>query len=189
MKRQVLLFLLLTTLISSLFITAVSATTLVKLDFQEIVSRAQTIISGKVINLENKVHTRNGKKIPYTYITISVNDKLKGNSGSDIYTFKYEGGVIPEEEIRLTIGGMPEFEVGQEVFLFLNNDDSLVSPIVGFSQGRFSIVTDKKSGIKYIYNNAGEPVTESFIFNDKTKDGQNPVNYEYFKNQIKSEIK
>ena len=171
-------------LLMAITFSPVAASMFVKMEFGDIVKSADIILSGKVVNIENRILEKDGIKVPYTFVTISVDDAIKGKLSGNIYMLKLAGGYIPEENITYHVGGMPEFKEGQEVFLFLRDNKTLYSPVVGFHQGRFNLIVDEKTGIKKVYDNFGKPVTESFITGDKTKDSALPVTYQVFRNIV-----
>lgn len=164
---------------------AANATTVRKLTFDQLVKKADVIVTGKVLEIENKMIEVNDEKIPYTLVTISTDDVLKGSLQGEEYTFKMRGGRYPGENRYYKIGGMPTFERGQEVCLFLKDNSKLYSPIVGFFQGRFNLITNEKTGRKYVYDNNGVPVTDSFLKTGKHVKDEEPVTYEVFKHLIK----
>lgn len=162
------------------------ATQVIGLKFAEVVDDADIIFSGKIINIETKLSDQNGKQVPYTFVTVSITEVLKGSLKGDTYTFKTAGGQYPGKKLVYAIGDMPSFKEGQEVFLFLKDDPTLYSPVVGFFQGRFNLLVNKSSGSKEVFDNFGKPVTEGFIKADPANKSSKPVNYEVFKGMIKS---
>jgi hypothetical protein len=165
------------------------ATIVNRLHFDEIVDRAETIVSGKVISINHRVIEENSMQVPYTYVTISVLDNLKGQARGGFHTFRMLGGPLPDKGLVLQVSGMPQFEIDQEVFLFLMDDQVLESPIVGFFQGRFNIEFDNSTGSKTIFDHQGNVVTERTIFGDGTRNPYRPVNYEVFKNHVQRKIR
>jgi len=192
MKPKVLI---LTLLLLIIFIGAnsiqVYATTVIKMDFDSIVKSADVIISGKVVEIEAKreINPTTSKYSIYTHVTIELDDKLKGDIKDNFYTIRILGGVIPGEEIGEAMAGAPKFKKGQEVFLFLKNDKTLYSPVIGFSQGRFNIKTDPKTGMKKVYDNMGKPVTEKFLTGDNSKDATRAVGLDFFKSLVRKKMK
>ena len=176
-------------MISAMLVRPASATTVIRLNFDQIVNKADVILSGRVINQENRVIETAGKKVPYTYVTLSVDEKLKGTFKGDTYTLRFKGGNIPEKNLTLHVGGMPTFKTGQEVFLFVRESTALPSPIVGFSQGYFHVTQDPKTGARVMRRADGDPVSEGFVTGLQNKTQGQQVTYEIFKNQVKNLIK
>ncbi len=166
------------------------ASAIIKMTFDNIVSDADIILSGKVTQVEAKreQNPQTGKNSIYTYITVESDQVFRGSFKGTAYTFRILGGAIPGEAIGEMLVGAPEFKIGQEVFLFLKNDSSLYCPVVGFSQGRFNIRTDPKTGYKMVYDNYNNPVTGSFI-NNTDNGNKNAITYEQFKAMVESRLK
>lgn len=82
-----------------------------------------------------------------TLATVSVTENLKGNETSNI-TVALPGGVDANRKfpVAMTYPGAPRITPGEDVFLFLTSSDDVVAgsyTVAGFSQGKFSIVTDE----------------------------------------------
>lgn len=169
-------------------VSQAGAASIEKLSLNTIVEQSKDILSGKVINVENRMVNENGKNIPYTYVTVAVNEDIKGNLTGDTYTFRCRGGRVPEKNLVYKIGGMPEFTEGQEVFLFLDSSGANYSPIIGFYQGRFNLKVNKSTGIKQVYDNDGNPVSD-FSVTGKASASKAPMNYETFKTKVKGLLK
>ena len=98
--------------------------------------------------------TAPGTEIPVTTYTFSVSERIKGVTG-DILTVRQFGVRQPrvqgDQALVFRIPGMPVYQVGQEVVLFLIADSSLglTSP-VGLSQGAFTI--EERDGRKVLQN-------------------------------------
>lgn len=178
----------------ALFIFSVSlpakASAVVKMTFDEIVSDADIILSGKVTQVEAKreQNPRTGKNSIYTYVTVESDQVLRGSLKGSTYTFRMLGGAIPGEPIGEMLVGAPEFKLDQEIFLFLKNDSSLYCPVVGLSQGRFNLRTDQKTGYKMVYDNYNNPVTGAFI-NNTANGSKDAITYEQFKAMVESRLK
>lgn len=81
-----------------------------------------------------------------TLATISVSESLKG-SGPSTVTVELPGGVDANRKIpiAMTYPGAPSVTPGENVFLFLTATGQVGGSynVTGFSQGKFSIVTDE----------------------------------------------
>ena len=81
-----------------------------------------------------------------TLATISVTESLKGTETSTI-TVALPGGVDANRKIpvAMTYPGAPQITPGEDVFLFLTSSSEVAGSytVAGFSQGKFSIVTDE----------------------------------------------
>jgi hypothetical protein len=101
-----------------------------------------------VIAIGNCVETRSVwvDRSLVTLATVSISESLKGNEASTI-TVALPGGVDANRAvpIAMTYPGAPQITPGENVFLFLTNSDEVPGSytVAGFSQGKFSIVTDE----------------------------------------------
>jgi hypothetical protein len=81
-----------------------------------------------------------------TLATVSVTESLKGTETSSI-TVALPGGIDTNRKIpvAMTYPGAPRMQPGENVFLFLTPSDEVAGSytVAGFSQGKFSIVTDE----------------------------------------------
>jgi len=89
-----------------------------------------------------------------TFVTFVDVQPLLGEA-ADGLTLRFSGGTV--DGIREEIVGMPRFERGERVVLFVHSGRS-VSPIVGFSQGCFRVI-DGASG-PVVATAEGHPVYE-----------------------------
>jgi hypothetical protein len=80
-----------------------------------------------------------------TLVSVTVTDTLKGTAGESI-TVALPGGVDLSRRIPvgMTYAGAPSLKPGEDVFLFLGRDDAVAGGyvVLGFSQGKFSIVRE-----------------------------------------------
>ncbi len=131
------------------------ATTLVHKSFEKCAKEASEIFEGKVVSTHSK-HSKDGKTI-YTYVTFAQLKRMKGKV-DQARTLRFEGGCAGED--CLTVAGMPTFQAGQNVILFVkrNITESTPCPIVGWAQGRFSIEVDQATGKESIRNGFGKKV-------------------------------
>ena len=81
-----------------------------------------------------------------TLATISVAESLKGTETSTL-TVSLPGGVDANRKIpvAMTYPGAPQIRPGEDVFLFLTSSGEVAGSytVAGFSQGKFSIITDE----------------------------------------------
>jgi hypothetical protein len=81
-----------------------------------------------------------------TLATVSLSESLKGNETSSL-TVALPGGIDANRQypIAMTYPGAPRITPGEDVFLFLTSTSDFAGAytVAGFSQGKFSIVTDE----------------------------------------------
>ena len=146
------LLILIALLVSSRWVTAVDAppqdtlptpdsSLAVALSVQDMVAQSDVIAVGNCVETKSVWIDRS----LVTLATVSVTENLKGNESSNI-TVALPGGVDVNRKIpvAMTYPGAPQMTPGENVFLFLTASDEVPGgyTVAGFSQGKFSIVTD-----------------------------------------------
>jgi hypothetical protein len=126
-----------------LFAAALQATTAVELTNLELTQQADTIVIGKCQSVRSAWEGRT----LVTLATISISETLKGGVTGSI-TVTLPGGIDTSRKfpVSMTFPGAPSMQPEEEVFLFLAADPAISSgqTVLGFSQGKFSILTDSK---------------------------------------------
>jgi hypothetical protein len=130
------------------------ATTVIPPTFDQLVGQAEVIFRGTVTKVTSEWIGEGAERHIVSYITFKVKDALKGSPGQT-YTMRTFGGTVDGE--TMTIGDGPTFAVGDEDFLFIENNGSQVVPLVGIMHGRFHVRKDN-SGREMITTNEDEPV-------------------------------
>jgi hypothetical protein len=114
----------------------------VALSLEDMVTQSDVIAIGNCIETKSVWVDR----CLVTLATVSVTESLKGNEGSEI-TVALPGGVDANRKIpiAMTYPGAPQIRPGENVFLFLTSASEVAGSytVAGFSQGKFSIVTDE----------------------------------------------
>jgi Matrixin/Putative Ig domain len=125
---------------------AAFATTAIVPRDDEMVVESRAIVTGRVIGVSSSVDANT--ELVYTYIRLAVNGVLKGNIADGEIVLKELGG---ETRDRGTlIWGMPRFEAGQEVLVYLNTwPDGSLRVHQGFL-GKFNINRDATSGRAFV---------------------------------------
>ena len=127
----------LATALSIVVAAPASATTVLPLYLDEIVTTSTTAFEGTV--LENRIERDAATGLPVTYTKFQVTDPIKGEVGA-VHTIKQIGGEMADGGLNYSIRGVPKFEVGEEYVVFLAgvSAQGFSSPI-GLSQGRFKV--------------------------------------------------
>lgn len=121
---------------------AADSTLALALSLEDMVNQSDLIAIG------NCVETRSVwvDRALVTLATVSVTESLKGNATSTI-TVELPGGIDANRAvpIAMTYPGAPNLTPGEDVFLFLTATGEVAGSytVAGFSQGKFSIVTDE----------------------------------------------
>ena len=129
-------------------------TTLLPLSFNEIVAGAETVFLGQTVSLRSEWSLEPHGKSIVTFVTFNVERVLKGQAGSQV-ELRFRGGHIGHQVLR--IQGMPQFAVGDRDVLFVSSQRNAVSPLVGFSYGRFRVVRDPASRVDLVRGPDGQP--------------------------------
>jgi hypothetical protein len=122
----------------------------------DLIGQSELILHGTVKNVTDGIDSRG---IPYTEVTISVNEALKGNVTGD-YTFRQFGLLKPRSmgngktNLMVTPADFPIYSKGEETILFLYTQASLTGlrTTTGLGQGKFKV---DQAGATSQANNAG----------------------------------
>jgi hypothetical protein len=137
-------------LLGCLFVLACSeaalASTAIVPGDDEMVVESRAIITGKVIGLSAAIDPHTNRV--YTYIRLEVNMVLKGAITEREIVLKELGGETAD--LGTMIFGMPRFEQGQQVLLYLNTwPDGALRVHQGFL-GKFNIDVDASTGRLFV---------------------------------------
>ena len=132
-----------------------------KFGLEELTDQASHVIVGKVIAKRSSWDSQKTKI--YTDVRISVDEVIKGSLNKREIVIRHLGGEIPEEDIGMKVSDMSEFNVGEDVLIFIKP---------GRSKGKYKLV-GKTQG-KYTLKN-GTVLEKQLMLND-------------FKNKIKNII-
>ena len=105
----------------------------------EMTDASDTIVHGEVLSLVP--HWDEAGGMIYTTVTVAPIGYMKGEPGGGEIEFEMPGGVVGD--IGLAVCDVPEFEVGEEVILFLRAE---YFQVVGWRQGKLDVVDGIVSG-------------------------------------------
>lgn len=127
--------------VSCALATATQATTLVKMSTEQLTATATDIVIGTCKETRSVWVNRT----LVTLATVAVDESLKGGPRSEL-TVVLPGGVDASRPVpvAVTLPGAPQIAPRDNVILFLEADAPLKDgfQVVGFSQGKLSIVRD-----------------------------------------------
>jgi hypothetical protein len=148
-----------------LCLAAVQGATVEKLTLPQLAKSAQAIVVGTIS--EVSAFQAVDRNQIYTKVTMDVSESLKGSQSGSI-SFTQLGGVRGDR--RVTVSGFPQFAVGSEVLLFLNDDPSGTIATVGLGQGKFNVRVDQNTGEKTVVNDVVglEMVTDGSLATSET---------------------
>jgi hypothetical protein len=150
-------FLLFALLCAFLAVGGTQATTVIPPTFDELVGQAELIFQGTVTDVKSEWAGEGGQRHIVSYVTVQVEDALKGNPGAT-YTMRMLGGTIGDE--TMGVSDSPKFKVGDREILFVENNGRQFIPLVGIMHGRFHLQRDERTGADIVLNNEGKAVTD-----------------------------
>lgn len=133
-----------------LFVLPLSiATTFLPQTLDDLDKKADYVVLGTVVDQES---TTEGASI-ITATTIDVDEVLKGKGYPAHVVVKEKGGIVGD--IIMVVPGSPQFEEGEKVAVFVDQEkrswSQVEGQVVGMSQGKFSIVGEE--GQEVLMNN------------------------------------
>ncbi len=129
------------------------ATTYLPVTFTDLVTRADVIFVGDVVDVRPfPLQTREGMVIK-TRVIFRVSDAISGTS-STLEVFDFLGGEW--DGVGMAIAGMPTFTVGDRRVVFARRERS-INPIVGFTQGLLKVFRDD-AGVDRVFTADGAPL-------------------------------
>ena len=141
---------------SIVLMSAALATTVIPPSFDDLVSRAETIFQGTVVDVRSEWTGEGAQRHIASYVTFNVDDTIKGNPGAKV-TLNLLGGTVGAETMEVT--DAPKFKVGDRDILFVENNGTQFIPLVGIMHGRFHVQKDQ-AGRDVVLTNDGAPLTD-----------------------------
>lgn len=106
----------------------------VRLELGKMTSAADAIVLGKVERVQSR--WTGDRRMIVTEITVRVAERWKGGQATEV-TLLQPGGVV--DGIGQVISGMPRFEAGEEVVLFLESQGGGRFLVAGLAQGKYRV--------------------------------------------------
>ena len=114
------------------------ATSYPPVTFDELITRADVIFVGEVVDVRPYTQSTRDGEIIKTRVVFRVADPLWGTK-STLETFDFLGGEI--DGVVMRVAEMPRFAVGDRRVVFARRGRS-INPIVGFTQGLMRVDRD-----------------------------------------------
>jgi len=121
------------TFLATLVPTA-DATTLIRRSTEELTVLSEFVVEGTVTDVEAR--WREDHKFVYTYVTVDVDEVMKGQLRESTIVLEELGGTA--NGVTATVEGVPVFETGERVIVFLDVVDDAYR-CHGFAQGKFTV--------------------------------------------------
>jgi hypothetical protein len=126
-----------------------AATTVIKMDLPQLVQESDAIVQGHVSQVYPQWDA--AKKMIFTFVFVNVVDPVKGDQRSAV-TVRQLGGAIGG--LNMSVVGMPKFAQGDDVLLFLKNNNDGTYNVVGLGQGKYTIANSvaiaNVSGVDFV---------------------------------------
>lgn len=139
-----------------LFPLPVGATSVLSYSFPSLVQEAEVIAVGTVTAIRTAWDA--DTDTPYTLVTFSQLEVLKGADDQTELTLRFLGGPLPDGSV-MQIAGVPHFTQGERSVIFCAGNNHQAIPLVGIWQGVYRVVFDAERGVDTIHDHAGQPVT------------------------------
>jgi hypothetical protein len=110
------------------------ATVVLPASLRDIVDGSELIVRGRVLDVRSEM-TASRRSI-HTFVTVAVDDALKGSPGRTVI-FRVPNGQVGR--YRRVVVGAPEFTAGEEVVVFLHGMPPAIPTLFGLSQGVYRV--------------------------------------------------
>ena len=149
------------TLMAAILAAPAFATTVARLDMEQLVQRADLIVQGHVQSVYSQWDE--ARRLVFTYISIRVDEPLKGERRQSVL-IRQVGGTAGT--IQMSIAGVPQFKSGEMAIIFLKRQGDSTFQVVGMNQGLYEIIDDfavsNVFGVDLIDSKTGE-ITKPLI--------------------------
>ncbi len=135
------------------FLGSAIATTMVPMDLNDLVGLSSDVVVGKVI-AKTAAWNPSGSCIVTDYL-ISVERSLK-TTQSGTMMLRAHGGEVGDDGIM--VDGVPEFEIGDLVVLFLDQRHPEIFPVTGLQQGVFRLIEVPDAAKRAVFTHDWQPV-------------------------------
>ena len=163
--------------VALLSLTTVHATTVLPVDFDEMVGRAHTVVRGRVVAVRAQETT--GRRSIESLVTLDVVEVVKGSNSSEL-VFRVPGGRVGR--YRRIMVGVPEFAPGDDVVVFLSGTFPVIPMPFGLSQGVYRVHRDASGRVLVNGPHAGQ---EGLVRGDPAR---RPVDVEQFLRQVRAVV-
>lgn len=147
-----------TFLLLALVAPLLRATSVVPPDFPQLVAEADSIYRGRVSAVEaRRVERPAGGSVIKTFVTVAVSRTLKGAEQKEI-TLEFLGGKIGDEVLE--VSGVPKFTVGQQGYVFVQQNGRQFCPLVRLGHGLYRVARDDAAQRDYVQRDNGLPLND-----------------------------
>ena len=142
------------------------------------------IFQGSVTGVRSEWTGEGAQRHIMSYVTLKVEDAIKGNPGSTV-TLHMLGGTVGGETMEVT--DTPKFKVGDRDILFVENNGTQFVPLVGIMHGRFRVKKDA-AGQDAVFTNEGSPLSDVSKLgkNEEAASAGRPISKQEFRQAIQA---
>ena len=120
----------------TLFTVPAQATSVVAPSFDDLVAKADCIVTGEVTDLRSEWTGEGPQRHIVTFVTLDVRRVLKGEVASPL-SLRVLGGTVGTKTME--VADAPVFRVGEREILFVRNNGRQFIPLVGIMHGQYRI--------------------------------------------------
>ena len=114
----------------------VSAAVVLSFSLEQLVQEADLVVLGSCVETTGAWDA--DKKVIFTYITLALEECLKGDPCPTPIRIQQLGGKVGE--VLMTVTGAPKFYENERVILFLKKSSSNYYHVAGLAQGKYSVI-------------------------------------------------
>ena len=140
-----------------LLATPVCATTVIAPDFDSLVSGADYVVRATVKSVTSEYRTTPHGKGIFTKVELTVLETITGTPPSPL-VLQVLGGTV--DGVTMRVEGVPQFHVGDEDILFVQNNGTQFFPLVGIMNGKYPVKRDA-SGAAIVTRSNGAPLYDA----------------------------
>lgn len=124
-----------------ILVTAAGGTQVLYQSLSELGRNSSAVVQGTVT--DNRSYWNENHTKIFTETTVTVDEVFKGQPGGVVRVVQLGGTV---DNIRVTAHGALRWRPGEEIVLFLEDFSSDSYQVAGFSQGKFQVERDPRTG-------------------------------------------
>jgi hypothetical protein len=143
--RSLAKFLVLAVVALALFPPTVRATQILYKSLPQLGEQSEAVVRGNVVGIESYWNEKRTKI--FTETVLAITESYKGEVGSSARILQL-GGVV--DNVRVTVHGALNWDLGEEVVVFLEPAPAGKYQVSGFSQGKFKVVRDPRTNEAFI---------------------------------------
>lgn len=120
-----------------------AATTLLRMNAGNLMDASELIFVGEVLDVTS-APVEDGS-YAFTFVTFDVSETLKGQIDGTQLVLRFDGGQVEDRVIEYE--GMPSFQPGQQVLLFVKGNGTVGCPVLGWWQGRLDFLPGPEGAV------------------------------------------